>query len=209
MSQSVFSPSNTLTGQFAFVVRLLSDALFTCAAGGRLPATVYWLLNEWTRKHVERIRALIAALQDGTVRTRRSPAPGLTRARPAAGAADSTWLPSRRLGWLLAFIAGRQSPTPWLLALIEDPEMVALLAASPRLVRTMKPLCRALGVRLPKLRTPVPPVAELGAAPACVRPATEMPVAGEVRSDVAPAAESGAVGGEVARFAVGDARFRK
>ena len=42
-------------------------------------------------------------------------------------------------------------------ALLAEPEMVALLAASPRAVRTLKPLCRMLGVDLPLPPAPVPP----------------------------------------------------
>jgi hypothetical protein len=109
-------------------------------------------------KHVMRIRLLIAALQDGTVRTRRSPVPGLALA-PSSVRAAPAWMPPRRLGWLRTMVPGHLLPGAWMQSLVEEPEMLGLLAASPRLVRTMKPLCRALGVTLPKLPAPVPPSA--------------------------------------------------
>ena len=69
----------------------------------------------------------------------------------------------RRFGWLVALggyhAAGHGSQ---LRALLDRPEMVALLAASPAAGRALRPLCRALGIEasvyrpgfVPKVRVP-------------------------------------------------------
>jgi hypothetical protein len=102
-----------------------------------------------------RVVRLIEALQAGTLRTRRSPAPGLTRRRAEVSAEPAVVLP-RDFNWLARFVPGSLLPSGALRNLLEDPEMLGLLAASPRLVRTMRPLCRMIGVEMPKL--PEPPV---------------------------------------------------
>jgi hypothetical protein len=99
-------------------------------------------------------------------------------------------------------------PFAWLQSLVEEPEMLALMTASPRLVRTMKPLCRALGVTIPKLPAPMPPAPALAGPGAGAKPvAGRVATGGQTAGSAAPA--HGVAGGGVARFAAGDARFRK
>jgi hypothetical protein len=168
------------------------------------------ILNGWVFKHIVRIRLLIAALQAGTVRTRKSPQPG-TRDRADAVAdavAAPAWVLPRDRGWLLTMVraVGLSLPHGSLAILLEDPEMVALLASSPRLVRTMKPLCRALGVEMPKFPPPpVPPVAG-PQDEADMAPRPDSPV---VRPSGGRRARRGVAAAAVARYAAGDPRFRK
>jgi hypothetical protein len=68
------------------------------------------------------------------------------RARVAGGGPSL----SRRFGWLVQ--AGRHQAASFggqLQTVLNTPEMVALLAASPQAVRMLRPLCRALAVELP------------------------------------------------------------
>jgi hypothetical protein len=204
----------TLNGKFAAITNRLNATLLGCAMpGGFLTHAMWSILNGWIFKHILRIRLLIAALQAGTVRTRTCPAPGLTR-QAAADRARAAWTLPRRFAWLLTMMDSQRHLMPHgqMQHLLADPEMLALLAASPRLVRTMRPFCRALGVEMPTFPTlPVPPVAgpESGAVPdgaATVGAATGTP---DALPPVAPAADLAVVGHAVARFAAGDPRFRK
>jgi hypothetical protein len=181
--------------------------------GGVLSHAVYSILSVWLFKHIVRIRLLIAALQDGTVRTRRSPAPGLTRQRAQAAADAPAFVAPRRFGWLLTMFhdrgLGYLMPHGPLEHLLAEPEMLALLAASPRLVRTMNPLCRALGVRLPRFPKPLPPAPPVAGPAAGAAPAVAGRVAAGAWTADAAATGVGLAGSAVARFAGGDARFRK
>jgi hypothetical protein len=203
---TTLSPQSTsLTAQFAGITKAVLDTLLGHSMlGGTLSQALYSVLRAWVFKHVVRIRLLIAALQDGTVRTRRSPAPGLALA-PSSVRAAPAWMPPRRLGWLRTMVPGHLLPGAWMQSLVEEPEMLALLAASPRLVRTMKPLCRALGVTMPKVPKPVPATA---AGPeGAAEPGRSAPT---VRA--APAAAAGereSAGRPVARWGAGDARLRQ
>ncbi len=200
----------TLTGRFASITKTLTDGLYACT-GALLTRDMYEVLNAWVFRHVIRIRLLIAALQEGTVRSRKSPVPGLTRRKAEREAAAPAWVVPRNFAWLRIILStyGKNIliPSGPLEHLLTDPELMALLAASPRLVRTMRPLCRALGVQMPTFPKPVPPAAakpglEVGAEPAA------LPGAADVRLP-ARDARGGSARGEVARFVAGDARFRK
>jgi hypothetical protein len=65
----------------------------------------------------------------------------------------------RAFGWLLTLLAWEVVPfRNQLEELLEAPDLKALLAASPRAVRAVRPLCRMLGLKTPRPRAPVPPV---------------------------------------------------
>jgi hypothetical protein len=63
----------------------------------------------------------------------------------------------RGVAWLLRLApetAGYASQLQYFLA---DPEVAALLAAAPRMARALRPLCRMLGVELPRSPDPIAP----------------------------------------------------
>ena len=66
--------------------------------------------------------------------------------------------------WLLRLIPGAAASRSQREALLREPEMEALLAADPRLVRILRPLCRMLGVHgsvtLPSRKRRAPPAPE-------------------------------------------------
>ena len=101
------------------------------------------------RGRMERLAARFAA---GRLR-RFVPRPraGCGVARSGAGGAGWVW--PRRYGWLVRLVgypaAGYGSQ---LRAVLEAPEMVALLQAAPQAVRILRPLCRMLAVETPVLR---------------------------------------------------------
>ena len=127
------------------------------APSGAMPDWMVMALQMRVQRIGQVIGALLLALQAGTLKTRRSPAPGGTRKEAAASATRPMRLPGQ-FGWLVKIfgwhVTGFGSQLRHLLA---DPEMVALLAASPRAVRTLKPLCRMLMVELPNSPAPVTP----------------------------------------------------
>ncbi|MGC8468657.1 MAG: hypothetical protein ACP5NI_02005, partial [Acetobacteraceae bacterium] len=95
------------------------------------------------------------------------PRPHVSRANPARAQAAPRRIPQtrpanrwshlpRRPGWLLGFVPPMVYPARSQLEyLLADPEMAALLAASPGLRRTIRPLCRMLGLAPPA--SPEPP----------------------------------------------------
>jgi hypothetical protein len=48
--------------------------------------------------------------------------------------------------------------------LLADPEMMALIAASPRMRRTLRPLLWMLGIKASLIRPPPPPIVEIAGA---------------------------------------------
>ncbi len=94
-----------------------------------------------------RIERLLLRFRAGLLGRRIVAVPSKPHGR--AGRAGSSCLP-RRYGWLVR--AGSHQAMGYgsqLQALLGEPDMQALLAASPQAVRVLKPVCRALAVELP------------------------------------------------------------
>ena len=72
----------------------------------------------------------------------------------------------RRPGWLCAVSLDSAAAGSQLQHLLNDPEMAALLAATPALARLLRPLCRMLAVAVPG----TPPAPERPRAPRAPRP---------------------------------------
>ena len=110
------------------------------------------------------VRDLAEALAAGTLKTRRSPvfAAGVKRKSPAPPPATTmaegvVRLP-RHFGWLLPLVPSAAATYGFQLrALLEHPDMMALLAASPRACRILRSLCWMLRTRLPPPFARVPP----------------------------------------------------
>ncbi len=99
----------------------------------------------------ERLARALAHLAAGHVP--RAPSP---RKRPSG---PRTSFPNRRPGWLGTMLDHHVRNTASQLAfLLHQPGVAETLAASPAAARTLRPLCRMLGVELPApLRLPPPP----------------------------------------------------
>jgi hypothetical protein len=100
-----------------------------------------------------RVEALLARMQAGRLRrypARRAPRPSAAHRPPAGGP-----LP-RGPAWLVALIPETAAGAAHLQLLLADPEVAALLTAAPQLRRTLRPLCRMLGVSLPRPASPPP-----------------------------------------------------
>ena len=147
----------TLQVRLSCVIWGLTQTVLARAPSGVMP---HWMLQAFQLR-VSRIgqvmAGLLLAMQAGTLRNRRSPAPGGTR-KPAARSGIPTMRLPGQYGWLVKKLAwhvtGFGSQLQHLLA---DPEMQALLEVSPRAVRTLKPLCRMLMIPLPLPPVPTPP----------------------------------------------------
>ena len=181
-----------LAERFGIILGLLRKGVADPRA--RRPLDPPRVLLLWNRlgRLVQRVAALIAlATQPGGLvapppRVRRKTAPPAERAAPgpdaptadaplpgalaAPGAAPAPPSKSARLyfprrpGWLRTVSIDSAAASSQLQHLLNDPEMAALLAATPALARLLHPLCRMLGVVLPgtpatpaRPRAPRPP----------------------------------------------------
>ena len=120
----------------------------------------------WTRisRARQRLARLLANLAAGTVPKPCAPRPG----RPSHPRAAP--LP-RGHAWVVAILgyhaAGRGAQ---LNALLADPAMQQAIAAAPSAARTLRPLCRMLGIDLPPCLQPSPPIAAPITGPGAAAP---------------------------------------
>jgi hypothetical protein len=168
-------PATNLSRGFAQIVEAMCQAIAARAARDVASAALLVLL--WSR--LRRLARRLASVAE----------------RAAAGTLDT---PNRRLS--VVATPRRRAPSPWprglralarlapevmcfggqLRRLLAEPEIAALLAATPRLGRHVRPLCRLLGVEppatpppaapppsvpAPSVSAPRPPRAEARAAP--------------------------------------------
>ena len=120
-----------------------------------MPVPMIVLIWAWLNRIKNRILALMARIEAGTLPIASRPRPG----RPRPAAPPKPRLP-RGFAWLLVQIpyeaAGYASQLRYLLT--TNPEMMALLAATPLMARTLRPLYRMLGIEADVL-TPKPALA--------------------------------------------------
>ena len=138
------------------ILGALFNLLWTRALTARLLGALAGpVITRILRSH-ERIARALAHLAAG--RTPRPPLLGNPRpgTRPAG---PRTPFPNRRHGWLAAMLDHRVRATAsQLAALLHQPGVAETIAAAPGAARTLRPLCRMLGVDLPEpLRLPPPP----------------------------------------------------
>jgi hypothetical protein len=148
-----------IAGCFA---RIVEDLCRTVAARGgargpvpRLPGPLVILI--WTRlRHLAGRFARLAADAGAPARPAASPRTRRASAHPptAPDAPDAERLPRLPRGhaWLIRLVPEAAGYASQLRHLLADPEMAALLAATPRLAQILRPLCHALGLgaALPK-----------------------------------------------------------
>jgi hypothetical protein len=175
----------TLCARIATIVLGLVTALQRNNVPGGIPYATIMLISMRISAVGREIRTLIEAIQAGTLRTRRSPAPGLTRTRHAAAepeAAERLTLP-RRFGWLLAVPCQAACFGEGVRQLLAEPEMLALMAASPRLVRRLRSLCWMLAVEMPKMPEVATDAAH-GCRPSGSAPKPAMPNRADLRDEL-------------------------
>lgn len=155
MFAPVLPPALSLSERLALTIDGLCRAL--AARGAKEHAVIPLIVLAWTRlrRLLARLEALSAKLQQGplarAVRRRRALAEPARRA-PAVRKPD---LLPRGFGWLIRLAQETAVYGGHVQHLLDDPEMAALLAASPQAGRILRPLCRMLAIKPPPaLRLP-------------------------------------------------------
>ncbi len=148
------------TSRFSLVIDALHSVVAAQFRSATMTVAMIVLICGHLRRVERRVLALVAAIRAGTLRVghgcggRRGP-------RGAAAAAGPT-LP-RGYAWLVVAVPYKVAALAGQLRVVlQDPEMVALIAASPRLVLLLRPLCRMLALEMNVLTpvttpAPVPP----------------------------------------------------
>ncbi len=145
MFMTIFS-APSLTDRLSLSLLGLRAAVADRIAGNAVSVALMTLIYFKLQRIENRILWLIAAIREGRLRGSWL-CPGRASAVRAEGSRrPEVWLP-RGFAWLVRLVpykaAGFGSQ---LRHLFGDPEFVALLAASPQLRSTLRPLCRMLGI---------------------------------------------------------------
>ncbi len=163
--------------RFALVIDGLKQAV--AAKSADYPWTGPMVLYVWNRLHrinaiFQALAALIVAGKLPPERVCRPRSPRIhsaVPARPDPETPQPVWkLFSYRSAWLCAAVPslprrfGAAQFGGQLQHLLADPEMMALIAASPRMRRTLRPLLWMLGIEASLIRPPPPPVVETAGA---------------------------------------------
>ena len=174
-------PPPTPAGRFAGIIGLLCRNVAAQIAGGRpngprgLPLAGPLIVVIWNRlrRIGERFARLAARIGAGKLRRRTTRRPGMapSASRPQRPTPPQPPLP-RGFCWLLRLVPETTHGRTQLYHLLADPQMAALIAASPEMGRILRPLCRSLGIPpLPILLPPRPaPAPEPPAPPAAAPP---------------------------------------
>ena len=202
MSSSAPSPT-TLSERFGWIIAAVCELV---GVRGSLYPPIAPIMNlAWRRLSRTRVAlcALIARFQAGKLRAW-STAPRRPSAKARAPAARPPVSLPRRSGWLLlmmptdigygvqvaSFRARMCAFRSQLTYLLTDPEMVALIEASPQARRLLRPLCNMLMIKSvpaallrPAAAAPLLPSADQGSSPTS---------AGETRPDNAEAPDDSA-----------------
>jgi hypothetical protein len=156
----VTDPPPTPAERFATTLHWLSLAVVAMMGGERLPLKLIAQITDRLRRIKQRFATLAARIGDGRYTPR--PRAGPPRRRPGQAPPPRSKLP-RNFGWLLKLVPDAIGYRSQLENLLRDPEMAALIAAAPGpMAKTLRPLCRMLGL-------PPPPILAL---PPRARPAT-------------------------------------
>jgi len=154
---------------------LLMDGLMKAVAAKIADYPWTALMVMYVRKRLHRInaafQALAALIETGKLPPERVCRPRSPRIHSAVPALSDPATPkpvwqlfSYRSGWLCGAVPslprrfGAAQFGSQLQYLLADPEMVALIAASPRMRRTLRPLLWMLGIEASLIRPPLPPV---------------------------------------------------
>jgi hypothetical protein len=137
--------------RFATLLLWLGKAVDTLYHAGIVAAPLFILLQHRISGIKRRFARLAARLASGKFAPRKSSGP-----RPGRPTGRKNLLPSGPC-WLIKLVPAAAASASQLRFLLADPEMAALLAAAPaEMGRTLRPLCRMLGVELPPILAPPP-----------------------------------------------------
>lgn len=142
------------TDRFAVVIGGLLKALVGRQSAGAITGPLLILISHRIIGFNHRVQALAAKIRAGTlrqwpVRQRRAPRPV-----PMAGVPR---LPNG-FAWLLRLVPSEAACyAGQMRVVLADPEMAALIAATPRMGRILRPMCRMLGIEADVLAPAVPP----------------------------------------------------
>ncbi len=149
---NIVSPLS-VTDRFSQVIEALHALVAAQFRGPALSVAMIQLICGHLRRVERRVLALVAAIRAGTLRVgharggRRGPRDAPAEVRPGPK------LP-RGYAWLVKAVPYKAAALGgWLRVLLQDPEMVALIASTPRLGEMLRPLCRMLAVEV-SLATP-------------------------------------------------------
>ena len=160
------SPGLLLRPRFEAFIEALCAHIAGEGAKRRIAGPVIILI--WQR--LRRLAARFARLVTTPPRARATP-PRARITRPAGRPGAPHTLP-RAFGWLARLIPGTASVAAPFRALLDTPDMAALIAATPEAGRILRPLCHTLGIRPPApLRRPRRP----RLAPPPEAPSPELP----------------------------------
>ena len=146
----------------------LVDGRGGASVGVSRPLSGPLLVLLWTRlQHVsQRLAALAARAAAGRALTRRrvAPLPPARRVPPTPWVPPAPWAPPApfprlpsKFAWLVRLVPEAACYGSQLRHLLTEPEMAALLAASPQARRLLRPLCRMLAVAPPAAVPPAKP----------------------------------------------------
>jgi hypothetical protein len=143
----------TLLDRVTRFVRNLCDVVGGQALGGvlggRIPGPLISVINERIKTLRDRFHRLAGRIIAGTYAPRR-----FTPRRQPGARAPRQESPFRKRGWLDALLPAAVA-APYrggLIALLQQPEMAALIAAAPEpMARILRPLCWALKLKPPEI----------------------------------------------------------
>lgn len=159
----------SLTERFRLILGGISRAV--AAKGGRDHAAgplVILICNRLNRI-VTRLLALAAQVAAGTLR---APRVACRRRETAATPREPPRLRlPRGFGWLIREVRETVQYGGQVSHILDDPEMLALLAAAPQAGRILRPLCRMMAISLPEqLRRPARPPPRRKSRPRATKP---------------------------------------
>jgi hypothetical protein len=151
--------SPTPTERFASLIERLMQDVAGDVPTGWLPIPLVRLMWRRLRQLNARFLSVLARFRAGTLpKPATPPPPGDARRGPPPADPPSGSQPShgprphdlpRRIGWAFRKISWARFRRDELQDLLDDPEMAILVADAPQLGRTLRPLCRMLGVTPP------------------------------------------------------------
>ena len=142
---------SSATDRFALLIEALCASVAASHARG-LAGPVIVLIWGRLRRMAARFAAAVAAIPAAPGRASRpaQPRPALSSpARSGSGVRDARPRLPGGFGWLIRLSPAAACHGGQLQRLLADPEMAALLAATPRMGRLLRPLCRMLAVEPP------------------------------------------------------------
>ncbi len=139
------SPPSPVFLNLAEVIRALRVAVAAWGGRGVLGTVLLFVLYRRIGEIGRRMAGIAARFQAGRVRRRSVPVRGEAAVAVRRASGPRVW--PRRFGWLVQRVGFEAAGFGCQLrAVLETPEMVALLAASPEAGRVLRPLCRALAI---------------------------------------------------------------